>query len=57
MIKLGINIIPVMPVDEIIKTAQAAEDIGYDYCVLADEGFMPDVYISSWGQLLGIHLG
>lgn len=45
MIKLGINIIPVMPVDEIIKTAQAAEDIGYDYCVLADEGFMPDVYI------------
>jgi 5,10-methylenetetrahydromethanopterin reductase len=46
MIKLGIEIIPVMPVNEVIEIAQAAENLGYSYCLLADEGFMPDVYVS-----------
>jgi 5,10-methylenetetrahydromethanopterin reductase len=46
MLKLGIEIIPVMPVSEVIEIAQAAESLGYSYCLLADEGFMPDVYVS-----------
>jgi 5,10-methylenetetrahydromethanopterin reductase len=44
MIEMGIQLIPTMPVNEVIKTIQAAEAVGYDYCVVADEGFMPDVY-------------
>ncbi|RQW77917.1 MAG: LLM class flavin-dependent oxidoreductase [Methanothrix sp.] len=45
MVKIGINIIPGMPVKEIIETAVAAEEIGYEYLILADEGFMQDVYV------------
>ena len=44
--KLGINIIPVMPVSEIIEIIKAAESIGYDYCLLADEGMTPDVWVT-----------
>lgn len=44
--KLGINIIPVMPVSEIIEIIQAAESIGYEYCLLADEGMTPDVWVT-----------
>jgi hypothetical protein len=46
MIKLGINIIPVMPISEIIELIQVAETIGYEYCVLADEGMTSDVYVT-----------
>jgi 5,10-methylenetetrahydromethanopterin reductase len=46
MINLGINIIPVMSVNEIIELIQAAEDIGYKYCLVADEGMTPDVYVT-----------
>lgn len=46
MMKLGLNIIPVMPVSEIITLIQAAEAIGYEYCLLADEGMTPDVYVT-----------
>jgi 5,10-methylenetetrahydromethanopterin reductase len=45
MFKLGIEIIPVMPVEEIIAIAVEAERLGYSYCIMADEGFMPDVYV------------
>ncbi|MDX9850623.1 MAG: LLM class flavin-dependent oxidoreductase [Anaerolineaceae bacterium] len=44
--KLGINIIPVMPISEIIAIMQAAESIGYEYCLLADEGMTPDVWVT-----------
>jgi len=44
MTQLGIQIIPTMPAAEIIDTVIAAEQLGYDYCLLADEGFMPDIY-------------
>lgn len=44
--KLGINIIPVMPVSEIIAIIKAAEAIGYEYCLLADEGMTPDVWVT-----------
>lgn len=46
MTQLGIQIIPTMPVDEVIETAVLAEELGYDFCLLADEGFMPDVYVT-----------
>ena len=42
----GIQIIPTMPVAEVIEIAVAAEELGYDFCLLADEGFMPDVYVT-----------
>jgi len=46
MMKLGLNIIPVMPVSEIIALIQAAESLGYEYCLLADEGMSSDVYVT-----------
>lgn len=46
MIKIGINLIPNMPVAEVVDTIQAAEDLGYEICLVADEGFMPDVYVA-----------
>ncbi|MBE2240111.1 MAG: LLM class flavin-dependent oxidoreductase [Caldilineaceae bacterium] len=46
MTQLGIQIIPTMPVDEVIELAVMAEELGYDFCLLADEGFMPDVYVA-----------
>lgn len=46
MTQLGIQIIPTMSVDEVIETAVMAEELGYDFCLLADEGFMPDVYVA-----------
>lgn len=46
MINVGINIIPVMPINEIIQLIQVAEKIGYQYCLIADEGMTPDVYIT-----------
>ncbi len=42
--KLGINIIPVMPIEEILALIRNAEELGYEYCLLADEGLTPDVY-------------
>jgi 5,10-methylenetetrahydromethanopterin reductase len=42
---MGIQIIPTMPVGEVIDTIRAAEELGYGYAVVADEGFMPDVYV------------
>ena len=44
--KLGINIIPIMPVSEIIEIIQTAESLGYEYCLLADEGMTPDVWVT-----------
>jgi 5,10-methylenetetrahydromethanopterin reductase len=46
MTQLGIQIIPTMPVNEVIETAVMAEELGYDFCLVADEGFMPDVYVA-----------
>jgi 5,10-methylenetetrahydromethanopterin reductase len=46
MIKLGIHIIPMMPAGEVLDTIVAAEELGYEYCLLCDEGFMPDVYVT-----------
>ncbi|RMF01778.1 MAG: LLM class flavin-dependent oxidoreductase, partial [Chloroflexi bacterium] len=46
MIEMGLQIIPVMPVQEVVDTIRVAESLGYRYCVVADEGFMPDVYVT-----------
>ena len=46
MIEMGLQIIPNMPVQEVLDTIRTAEELGYQYCVLADEGFMPDVYVT-----------
>ncbi|HMQ51693.1 MAG TPA: LLM class flavin-dependent oxidoreductase [Anaerolineae bacterium] len=45
MIKTGIHIIPEMSAPEIVETAVAAEALGYDYCLVCDEGIMHDVYV------------
>ncbi|NPV74965.1 MAG: LLM class flavin-dependent oxidoreductase [Anaerolineae bacterium] len=44
MIELGIEIMPEMPVAEVVDTIRAAEEIGYSYCLLTDEGLMREVY-------------
>jgi 5,10-methylenetetrahydromethanopterin reductase len=44
MVQLGINIIPVMPAEEILQLIKAAEALEFDYCLLADEGLTADVY-------------
>jgi 5,10-methylenetetrahydromethanopterin reductase len=46
MIRTGIHIVPTMQVNHVIDLALEAETLGYDYCLVADEGFMPDVYVS-----------
>ena len=46
MIKLGIHIIPMMPAGEVLEIIRTAEDLGYEYCLLCDEGFTTDVYVT-----------
>ncbi|MEZ5279433.1 MAG: LLM class flavin-dependent oxidoreductase [Acidimicrobiales bacterium] len=42
----GVHIVPLMPAADVIAIAIEAERLGYDYCLIADEGFHPDVYVS-----------
>ncbi len=44
MIEIGAHIVPLMPPEVVVEVAKEAERIGYDYCLIADEGFHPDVY-------------
>ena len=44
MVAAGVHIVPLMPARDVISVAVEAERLGYDYCVVADEGFHPDVY-------------
>ena len=41
---LGLQIVPTMGSAELIDTVVAAEELGYSYCMVADEGLMLDVY-------------
>ena len=50
MVELGIEIMPEMPVSEVIETVCAAEEMGYAYCLMTDEGLMQDVY-ATFGAL------
>ena len=44
MVAAGVHIVPLMPAGDVITVAVEAERLGYDYCLVADEGFHPDVY-------------
>ena len=44
MVAAGVHIVPLMPARDVISVAVEAERLGYDYCLVADEGFHPDVY-------------
>ncbi|MFV1991435.1 MAG: LLM class flavin-dependent oxidoreductase, partial [Acidimicrobiales bacterium] len=44
MVKAGVHIVPLMSADNVINIAVEAERVGYDYCLVADEGFHPDIY-------------
>jgi 5,10-methylenetetrahydromethanopterin reductase len=46
LLKAGVHIVPLMPAADVIEIAVQAERLGYDYCLVADEGFHPDVYVS-----------
>ena len=41
---LGLQIVPTMGSAELIDTIVMAEELGYSYCMVADEGLMLDVY-------------
>ncbi len=41
---LGLQIVPTMPVDEVLDTIRVAEELGYSHAMIADEGLMLDVY-------------
>ena len=43
-IALGLQIVPTMGSAELIDTIVTAEELGYSYCMVADEGLMLDVY-------------
>ena len=44
MVSAGVHIVPLMPAEDVISVAVEAERLGYEYCLVADEGFHPDVY-------------
>ncbi len=44
MVAAGVHIVPLMSAGDVITVAVEAERLGYDYCLVADEGFHPDVY-------------
>ncbi|MCY3648506.1 MAG: LLM class flavin-dependent oxidoreductase [Acidimicrobiaceae bacterium] len=43
-VALGLQIVPTMGSAELIDTIVTAEELGYSYCMVADEGLMLDVY-------------
>ncbi len=43
--KLGLQLIPQMSTAEVVDTIRTAEELGYDYCMVADEGLMQDVFV------------
>ena len=43
-VTLGLQIVPTMGSAELVETIVAAEELGYSYCMVADEGLMLDVY-------------
>ncbi|NCG25173.1 MAG: LLM class flavin-dependent oxidoreductase [Actinobacteria bacterium] len=42
---LGLQIVPTMSIAEIVDTICVAEELGYDHCMVADEGLMQDVFV------------
>ncbi len=59
-LELGLQIVPVMSASDVIGIVTEAEDLGYRYCMIADEGLMHDVYalLAAAAQVTSsIHLG
>ncbi len=46
MVAAGVHIVPLMGAADVISVAVEAERLGYDYCLIADEGFHPDIYVT-----------
>ncbi len=44
MFSTGIMIVPKGPLRDVQAVVQLAEEVGFDFCLLADEGFLYDVY-------------
>jgi 5,10-methylenetetrahydromethanopterin reductase len=44
VVAAGVHIVPLMAADDVISVALEAEYLGYDYCLIADEGLQPDIY-------------
>ena len=58
--KYGIQIFPGMSVKDILTIAREADHLGFDFCLLADEGFLPDSYVTLGAMAAAtsrIHLG
>ena len=59
-VELGMQIVPTMAPGEVVETIQAAEELGYSYAMVADEGLMLDVYAllgAAAGATTSIRLG
>lgn len=59
-IELGLQIVPTMPPGEAVETIRAAEELGYAYAMVADEGLMLDPYAllgAAAGATAAIRLG
>ena len=59
-IELGLQIVPTMPPGEAVETIRAAEELGYSYAMVADEGLMLDPYAllgAAAGATTAIRLG
>lgn len=44
VVRFGVQIVPFMTPNDVVTVASEAERIGYDYCLIADEGFRADIY-------------
>ncbi len=44
-LRLGLQIVPTMPIDEMVETVRAAENLGFEFAMVADEGLMHDVHV------------
>jgi len=44
VVAAGVHIVPLMPSRDVVDLVVEAERLGYDYCMVADEGFHPDIY-------------
>lgn len=59
-IELGLQIVPTMAPGEVVETIRVAEELGYSYAMVADEGLMLDVYAllgAAAGATTDIRLG
>ncbi len=44
-VSLGLQLVPTMSAAVVVATIRVAEELGYDHCMVADEGLMQDVWV------------